>query len=231
MTAHSRGWHDIDMRFRSVGAHPVRRPRRRERRPRLGLGHDTLMRPVRSRCSQRSRASRRPCTGADLPGCPLPGHGIPSLTPRVTYRARSWPLRVPGARSGTVCLMSTVSVYRGWPVEPLSEASRCSTVRLSRPRLSGRGREDGPTRYSYQSGCELAVTSTFGPGAPFFFVPAWFWAARVCRPTAWWLNRVAAGGRCCPWIARQVNPAGRRSRSRRVRDPVSRRRGPLALTT
>ena len=61
--------------------------------------------------------------------------------------------------------MSTVSVYRGWPVEPLSEASEVLYCPAGAGPNYGEDVEDGPTRYGYQkSGCELAVTSTFGLG-------------------------------------------------------------------
>ena len=123
--------------------------------------------------------------------------------------------------------MSTVSVYRGWPVEPLSEASEVLYCPPDAGPDYGEDVEDGPTRYGYQkSGCELAVTSTIRPGALRSSPPRrGSRAARICRPAA----VVAQQGRsgrpgACAWIAGQVNPAGRRSRSRRVRDPVSRRR-------
>ncbi|MGC1891542.1 MAG: NAD-dependent epimerase/dehydratase family protein, partial [Stellaceae bacterium] len=59
--------------------------------------------------------------------------------------------------------MSTVSVYCGWPVEPLSEASEVLYCPPDAGPAYGEDVEDGPTRYGYQkSGCELAVTSTYG---------------------------------------------------------------------
>jgi 2'-hydroxyisoflavone reductase len=60
--------------------------------------------------------------------------------------------------------MSTVSVYRGWPVEPLSEVSEVLYCPPDAGSGYGEDTEDGPTRYGYQkSGCELAVNRTFGP--------------------------------------------------------------------
>ena len=93
--------------------------------------------------------------------------------------------------------MSTVSVYRGWPVEPLSEASE---VLYCPPDVGpdfGEDVEDGPTRYGYQkSGCELAVTSTFGPGRSVLLRPGVVLGPReYVGRLPWWLNRVAAGGR------------------------------------
>ena len=60
---------------------------------------------------------------------------------------------------------STVSVYRGWPVEPLSEGSEVLYCPPDAGPEYGEDVKDGPTRYGYQkSGCELAVTQTFGAG-------------------------------------------------------------------
>ena len=99
--------------------------------------------------------------------------------------------------AGRYVFMSTVSVYRGWPVEPLSEASEVLYCPPNAGPDYGEDVEDGPTRYGYQkAGCELAVTSTFGPDR---FVP--LRPGVVLGPREyvgrlpWWLNRIAAGGR------------------------------------
>jgi 2'-hydroxyisoflavone reductase len=57
--------------------------------------------------------------------------------------------------------------------------------------------EDGPTRYGYQkSGCELAVTSTFGPERSVLLRPGVVLGPReYVGRLPWWLNRVAVGGR------------------------------------
>ena len=93
--------------------------------------------------------------------------------------------------------MSTVSVYRGWPAEPLTEASE---VLYSPPDAGpeyGEDTEDGPTKYGYQkSGCELAVTTTFGASRSTLLRPGVVLGPReYVGRLPWWLNRVAAGGR------------------------------------
>ena len=92
--------------------------------------------------------------------------------------------------------MSTVSVYRGWPVEPLSEASEVLHCPPDAGPDYGEDVEDGPTRYGYQkSGCELAVTSTFGPERSVLLRPGVVLGPReYVGRLPWWLNRVAAGG-------------------------------------
>ncbi len=93
--------------------------------------------------------------------------------------------------------MSTVSVYRGWPVVPLSEASEVLYCPPDAGPDYGEDVEDGPTKYGYQkSGCELAVTQTYGPDRCTILRPGVVLGPRehVGR-LPWWLDRVAAGGR------------------------------------
>jgi nucleoside-diphosphate-sugar epimerase len=92
--------------------------------------------------------------------------------------------------------MSTVSVYRGWPVEPLSEASEVLFCPPDAGPDYGEDTEDGPTRYGYQkSGCELAVSQTFGPGRSAVLRPGVVLGPReYVGRLPWWLARVAAGG-------------------------------------
>jgi 2'-hydroxyisoflavone reductase len=93
--------------------------------------------------------------------------------------------------------MSTVSVYRGWPVEPLSEASEVLYCPADAGPGYGEDVEDGPTRYGYQkSGCELAVTSTFGLDRSVLLRAGVVLGPReYVGRLPWWLSRVAAGGR------------------------------------
>jgi len=90
-----------------------------------------------------------------------------------------------------------VSVYRGWPVEPLSEASEVLYCPSDAGPDYGEDTEDGPTRYGYQkSGCELAVSQTFGPGRSAVLRPGVVVGPReYVGRLPWWLARVAAGGR------------------------------------
>lgn len=59
--------------------------------------------------------------------------------------------------------MSTVSVYRDWPITPLSEASTVLYCPPDADANYGADVEDGPTQYGYQkSGCEAATQLAFG---------------------------------------------------------------------
>jgi nucleoside-diphosphate-sugar epimerase len=93
--------------------------------------------------------------------------------------------------------MSTVSVYSGWPVVPLSEASDMLYCPPDAGPDYGEDVEDGPTRYGYQkSGCELAVTQTYGPDRCTILRPGVVLGPReYVGRLPWWLDRVAAGGR------------------------------------
>lgn len=99
--------------------------------------------------------------------------------------------------AGRYIFMSTVSVYRGWPVEPLSEASDVLYCPPDAGPDYGEDTEDGPTRYGYQkSGCELAVASTFGADRSTLLRPGVVLGPReYVGRLPWWLSRVAAGGR------------------------------------
>ena len=93
--------------------------------------------------------------------------------------------------------MSTVSVYRGWPTEPLSEQSEVLYCPPDAGPDYGEDTEDGPTRYGYQkSGCELAVMETFGAGRSVILRPGVVLGPReYVGRLPWWLRRVAEGGR------------------------------------
>jgi 2'-hydroxyisoflavone reductase len=99
--------------------------------------------------------------------------------------------------TGRYVFMSTVSVYRGWPVEPLSEASEVLYCPPDAGPDYGEDAEDGPTAYGYQkSGCELAVTTSFGPDRSTVLRPGVVLGPReYVGRLPWWLSRVAAGGR------------------------------------
>lgn len=92
--------------------------------------------------------------------------------------------------------MSTVSVYRGWPMEPLSEASEVLHCPSDAGPDYGEDIEDGPTKYGYQkSGCELAVAQTFGVGRSVVLRPGVVLGPReYVGRLPWWLLRVAAAG-------------------------------------
>ena len=97
---------------------------------------------------------------------------------------------------GRYVFMSSVSVYRGWPVEPLSESSEVLACPPDAGPDYGEDVEDGPTRYGYQkSGCEQAVMETFGPDRSTVLRPGVVLGPReYVGRLPWWLRRVAAGG-------------------------------------
>jgi 2'-hydroxyisoflavone reductase len=98
---------------------------------------------------------------------------------------------------GRCIFMSTVSVYSGWPIVPLSEASEVLYCPPDAGPDYGEDVEDGPTRYGYQkSGCELAAARTFGSDRCTILRPGVILGPReYVGRLPWWLDRVAAGGR------------------------------------
>jgi 2'-hydroxyisoflavone reductase len=99
--------------------------------------------------------------------------------------------------AGRYVFMSTVSVYRRWPTEPLTEASELLSCPPDAGPDFGEDTEDGPTRYGYQkAGCELAVTATFGSARTALLRPGVVLGPReYVGRLPWWLRRVADGGR------------------------------------
>jgi nucleoside-diphosphate-sugar epimerase len=93
--------------------------------------------------------------------------------------------------------MSTVSVYRQWPVEPLCEDSEVLYCPPDAGPEYGEDVEDGPTKYGYQkAGCELAAAQTFGGIRSVLLRPGVVLGPReYIGRLPWWLRRVAAGGR------------------------------------
>ena len=92
--------------------------------------------------------------------------------------------------------ISSVSVYRGWPRDPLSESSEVLYCPPDAGADYGEDVEDGPTKYGYQkSGCELAVTSSFGLENCTILRPGVVLGPReYVGRLPWWLARVARGG-------------------------------------
>jgi 2'-hydroxyisoflavone reductase len=93
--------------------------------------------------------------------------------------------------------VSTVSVYLGWPVEPLTESSELLCCPPDAGPDYGEDIEDGPTKYGYaKAGCEAAVISTFGAARSTLLRPGVVLGPReYVGRLPWWLARVAAGGR------------------------------------
>ncbi len=92
--------------------------------------------------------------------------------------------------------VSTVSVYQGWPVEPLSEASPVLDCAPDAGPDFGEDVEDGPTRYGYQkAGCERAVRLLFGAGRSSILRPGVVLGpGEYVGRLPWWLHRIATGG-------------------------------------
>lgn len=99
--------------------------------------------------------------------------------------------------TGQYVFLSTVSVYRGWPAEPLTEASELLQCPPDAGPDYGEDVEDGPTKYGYaKAGCEAAVASTFGAARSTMLRPGVVLGPReYVGRLPWWLSRVAAGGR------------------------------------
>lgn len=97
---------------------------------------------------------------------------------------------------GRYVFVSSVSVYSGWPIEPLTEHSQI----LDCPADAGPdfGSDDPrgyPTRYGFQkAGCERAVVEVFGGRAallrPGVILGPWEYVGRL----PWWLDRFVRGG-------------------------------------
>ncbi|SFG53809.1 Nucleoside-diphosphate-sugar epimerase [Actinopolymorpha cephalotaxi] len=94
-------------------------------------------------------------------------------------------------------LISTVSVYAGWPVEPLSEDSPLLVAPPDAGPDFGEDTEDGPTQYGYQkAGTEAAVKDVFGSERTTVLRPGVVLGpGEYVGRLPWWLRRAAAGGR------------------------------------
>jgi 2'-hydroxyisoflavone reductase len=94
-------------------------------------------------------------------------------------------------------LVSTLSAYRGWPVEPLTEVSPVLDCPADAGPDHGYDGDPGPSTYGFgKAGCERAVAGTFGAERT-----AILRAGVILGPheyvgrLPWWLRRVERGGR------------------------------------
>ncbi|MEU2264902.1 NAD-dependent epimerase/dehydratase family protein [Streptomyces olindensis] len=110
---------------------------------------------------------------------------------------------------------STVSVYEGWPHQPLTDASPLLQCPPDADESYGHTGEDGsPTKYGFQkAGGERAVTEAFGDAAVFLRPGVILGPGEYVGRLPWWLNRAARGGRIVA-----PAPAGRRIQPVDVRD-------------
>ncbi|MEU3602688.1 NAD-dependent epimerase/dehydratase family protein [Streptomyces sp. NPDC006798] len=92
--------------------------------------------------------------------------------------------------------ISTVSVYEGWPHEPLTEASRVLECPADADVSFGYTGEDGsPTVYGFQkAGGERAVAQIFGDGAVFVRPGVILGPGEYVGRLPWWLDRARRGG-------------------------------------
>lgn len=92
---------------------------------------------------------------------------------------------------------STVSVYQGWPVEPLNEDSSVLECPPDAGPEYGYDGDPGPSVYGFtKAGCERAITETFGPQRSLLLRPGVILGPReYVGRLPWWLRRVARGGR------------------------------------
>lgn len=114
---------------------------------------------------------------------------VPSNVLRVAAALRN--------RARQYLFMSTVSVYAGWPVEPLTEDSALLDCPPDADESFGVDTEDGPTKYGYQkAGCEAAVRLVFGDEHATVLRPGVVLGPReYVGRLPWWLRRTSEGGR------------------------------------
>ncbi|WP_405797940.1 NAD-dependent epimerase/dehydratase family protein [Streptomyces sp. NBC_01506] len=111
--------------------------------------------------------------------------------------------------------ISTVSVYQGWPHQPLTDASPLLECPADADETYGYTGEDGsPTVYGFQkAGGEHAVTEAFGDAAVFLRPGVILGPGEYVGRLPWWLSRAVRGGRIVA-----PAPAGRRIQPVDVRD-------------
>lgn len=91
--------------------------------------------------------------------------------------------------------LSTVSVYRDWPREPLTEQSDVLYCPPDADETYGEDVEDGPTQYGYQkAGCEAAVSLVFGADAVSLRPGVVLGPREYVGRLPWWLRRISAAG-------------------------------------
>lgn len=111
---------------------------------------------------------------------------------------------------GRYLFASTMSVYRDWPGQPVSEHSSLKDCAIEQDSEDGGAGEPGPARYgAFKSGCERAVVSVFGADRAVALRAHLILGPREYHGcTAWWLARLRRGGPVlCPGDpARPIQP-------------------------
>jgi nucleoside-diphosphate-sugar epimerase len=92
--------------------------------------------------------------------------------------------------------ISTVSVYEGWPHQPLTEESPLLACPADADESFGYTGEDGsPTQYGFQkAGGERAVVEAFGDSAVFLRPGVILGPGEYVGRLPWWLKRAKRGG-------------------------------------
>lgn len=94
-------------------------------------------------------------------------------------------------------LVSSVSVYKGWPTAPLTDTSQVLECPPDAGPEYGYDADPGPTRYGFgKAGCERAVLNEFGANRVAILRPGVILGPReYVGRLEWWLRRMQRGGR------------------------------------
>lgn len=93
--------------------------------------------------------------------------------------------------------ISTVSVYQGWPIEPLTDESAVLEAPSDAGPDFGYDGDPGPSTYGFgKAGCERAISETFGASRTSVLRPGVILGPReYVGRLPWWLRRLERGGR------------------------------------
>jgi nucleoside-diphosphate-sugar epimerase len=121
----------------------------------------------------------------DTSSSDLPPRDVLAATTALRPAARRW------------VHVSTVSVYEGWPHQPLTDASALLECPPDADESFGYTGADGsPTKYGFQkAGGERAVTEAFGDAAVFLRPGVILGPGEYVGRLLWWLERAKRGGR------------------------------------
>lgn len=117
-------------------------------------------------------------------------------------------------------IVSSVSAYQGWPLEPLTEDSATLVCEPDSGPDPGYDGDSGPTTYGFgKAGCERAVLQVFGLDRSVILRPGVILGpGEYIGRTAWWLNRLRRGGTVlAPRSPGPHRSAGRHARRGRAR--------------
>jgi 2'-hydroxyisoflavone reductase len=97
---------------------------------------------------------------------------------------------------GRYVFVSTVSVYQGWPAEPLTDASSVLECPPDVGADYGYDGDPGPSVYGFtKAGCERAIVETFGWERTTILRPGVILGPReYVGRLPWWLRRLECGG-------------------------------------